>query len=249
METEGKTKRKQRPRRNFSDDSKAGAVALVLKEGKSVTQVSKDLDLTVSCVGKWVEQAGGSGQEHAQHADDRREGRAHQAAEGGSRAWPRARNSKEGDGLLRQGERVGSRSGGEGPVRRGEIVPRPARLVCGLLRVVPSPEERTRSKTKLKVLVNEAHTVEGRTYNGPRVHRSLKKQGVPVSRKRIVRLMQEDGLVGRARRRFKHTTDSDHACQWQPICSRATSPRARPTSAGWATPPSCSRSPGSSTSR
>ena len=64
---------------------------------------------------------------------------------------------------------------------------------------------------KLKVLVNEAHTVEGRTYYGsPRVHRSLKKQGVPVSRKRIVRLMQEDGLVGRARRRFKHTTDSDH---------------------------------------
>ena len=32
METEGKTKRKQRPRRNFSDDFKAGAVALVLKE-------------------------------------------------------------------------------------------------------------------------------------------------------------------------------------------------------------------------
>ena len=31
-----------------------------------------------------------------------------------------------------------------------------------------------------------------------------------MSRKRIVRLMQEDGLVGRARRRFKHTTDSDH---------------------------------------
>ena len=64
---------------------------------------------------------------------------------------------------------------------------------------------------KLKVLVNEAHAVEGRTYYGsPRVHRSLKKQGVPVSRKRIVRLMQEDGLVGRARRRFKCTTDSDH---------------------------------------
>ena len=64
---------------------------------------------------------------------------------------------------------------------------------------------------RLKVLVKEAHTVEGRTYYGsPRVHRALKKQGVPVSRKRIVRLMQEDGLVGRARRRFKCTTDSKH---------------------------------------
>lgn len=64
---------------------------------------------------------------------------------------------------------------------------------------------------KLKVMINEAHTVEGRTYYGsPRVHRSLKKQGVKVSRKRVVRLMQEDELVGRARRRFKCTTDSEH---------------------------------------
>jgi putative transposase len=30
-----------------------------------------------------------------------------------------------------------------------------------------------------------------------------------VSRKRVIRLMQEDGLEARARRRFKHTTMSD----------------------------------------
>ena len=64
---------------------------------------------------------------------------------------------------------------------------------------------------KLRPLVNEAYSTEGRTYYGsPRVHRSLKKQGIRVSRKRVVRLMQEDGLVGRARRRFKCTTDSEH---------------------------------------
>ncbi len=63
---------------------------------------------------------------------------------------------------------------------------------------------------RLKVLVREAHE-RGRTYYGsPRVHRALAKQGVRVSRKRVVRLMQEEGLVGRARRRFKHTTDSNH---------------------------------------
>ena len=63
---------------------------------------------------------------------------------------------------------------------------------------------------RLKVLVHEAHLV-GRTYYGsPRVHRALKKQDVRVSRKRVVRLMQEEGLVGRARRRFKFTTDSNH---------------------------------------
>ena len=64
---------------------------------------------------------------------------------------------------------------------------------------------------KLKVPINTAHSDEGRTYYGsPRVHRSLKKQGVKISRKRIVRLMQENGLLGRARRRFKCTTDSNH---------------------------------------
>jgi putative transposase len=64
---------------------------------------------------------------------------------------------------------------------------------------------------RLKVLVHEAHR-RGRTYYGsPRIHRALKKQKVRVSRKRVVRLMQEEGLVGRARRRFKHTTDSQHA--------------------------------------
>jgi putative transposase len=63
---------------------------------------------------------------------------------------------------------------------------------------------------RLKVLVHEAHQL-GRTYYGsPRVHRALKKRGVRVSRKRVVRLMQEEGLVGRARRRFKCTTDSNH---------------------------------------
>jgi len=64
---------------------------------------------------------------------------------------------------------------------------------------------------RLKVLVHEAHQ-HGRTYYGsPRVHRALKKQGVPVSRKRVVRLMQEEGLVGRVRRRFRCTTDSKHS--------------------------------------
>jgi transposase InsO family protein len=47
-------------------------------------------------------------------------------------------------------------------------------------------------------------------YGSPRVHRALKKQGIPVSRKRVIRLMQEGGLVGRPKRRFKCTTNSNH---------------------------------------
>jgi transposase len=57
METEDKPKRQQRARRSFSDEFKTGAVALVLKEGKSITRVAKELDLTASSLGRWVEQA------------------------------------------------------------------------------------------------------------------------------------------------------------------------------------------------
>ena len=44
----------------------------------------------------------------------------------------------------------------------------------------------------------------------PRIHEDLLEQHEHVSRKRVVRLMQEDGLVARARKRFKCTTMSDH---------------------------------------
>ncbi len=63
---------------------------------------------------------------------------------------------------------------------------------------------------RLKVLVHEAHQQGRKYYGSPRVHRALKKQHVRVSRKRVVRLMQEEGLVGRVRRQFRCTTDSDH---------------------------------------
>lgn len=63
---------------------------------------------------------------------------------------------------------------------------------------------------RLKVLVHEAHDLGRKYYGSPRVHRALQKQDVRVSRKRVVRLMQEEGLVGRVRRRFRCTTESDH---------------------------------------
>ena len=54
MET---TKKPRRQRRQFTDEFKAGAVRLVLEEGRSVTSVAKDLDLTQSALGEWVNRA------------------------------------------------------------------------------------------------------------------------------------------------------------------------------------------------
>ena len=44
-------------RRQFTAEFKAGAVRLVLDEGKSVATVARDLDLTPSSLAGWVKQA------------------------------------------------------------------------------------------------------------------------------------------------------------------------------------------------
>ena len=56
MSTMADTKRK-RSRRSFTEEFKAGAVRLVLEEGKSVGAAARDLDLTESSLRNWVEQA------------------------------------------------------------------------------------------------------------------------------------------------------------------------------------------------
>ena len=50
-------KMSRRTRRNFTDEFKAGAIRLVLDEGKTVAQVARDLDLTETAFRKWVERA------------------------------------------------------------------------------------------------------------------------------------------------------------------------------------------------
>jgi transposase len=52
-----KGSRPQRVRRSFTDEFKAGAVRLVLDEGKTISQVGRDLDVSQSVVGNWVKQA------------------------------------------------------------------------------------------------------------------------------------------------------------------------------------------------
>jgi putative transposase len=63
---------------------------------------------------------------------------------------------------------------------------------------------------RLKVLVRASFTASHQRYGSPRVHEDLREQDEHISRKRVVRLMQEDGLQARPRKRYKLTTVSDH---------------------------------------
>jgi transposase InsO family protein len=67
-----------------------------------------------------------------------------------------------------------------------------------------------RRDRQLRVAVRAAFEGSRQRYGSPRIHRDLVEQDLRVSRKRVVRLMQEEGLQARARKRFKVTTMSDH---------------------------------------
>ena len=56
MATMAETK-SRRTRRSFTDDYEAGAVRLVLDEGKTVAAAARDLGLSESALRNWVEQA------------------------------------------------------------------------------------------------------------------------------------------------------------------------------------------------
>jgi transposase len=56
METES-TKKPRRVRRKFTEEFKAGAIRLVLEEGRSIGQVARDLDVSESNLRLWVDHA------------------------------------------------------------------------------------------------------------------------------------------------------------------------------------------------
>lgn len=99
---------------------------------------------------------------------------------------------------------------------RGEFY---VRLMCRVLEVSASgfyasrkrsPGARAIADERLMLNVRIAHERSGETYGAPRIVRDLRAEGTPVGQKRVARLMQEDGLVGRVPKRWVSTTDSNH---------------------------------------
>jgi len=70
--------------------------------------------------------------------------------------------------------------------------------------------EHTRRDEELGDIIRLIHRESRETYGRPRIHKELKERGIPCSRKRVARIMRENGLEARQKRRFKATTDSMH---------------------------------------
>ena len=95
----------------------------------------------------------------------------------------------------------------------------PLTKLCRWLGVTPSgfyawrqrpASTHAREDRRLKVLVQASFAESKQRYGSPRIHADLIEQDEQVSRKRVIRLMQEDGLKARTRKRFTLTTMSDH---------------------------------------
>ena len=101
---------------------------------------------------------------------------------------------------------------------RGEFK---VRLMCRVLEVSVSgfyaylrrpPSWRSLIDEVLMAHVRIAFAESGETYGAPRVLLELREAGLPTSTKRVARLMREDGLVARPRKRGRVvTTNSNHS--------------------------------------
>ena len=63
----------------------------------------------------------------------------------------------------------------------------------------------------LRAKLRASHAASGHRYGRPNLWKDLQEDGEAVSEKRVARLMREEGIQGKVRRRFKTTTMSDHA--------------------------------------
>lgn len=95
----------------------------------------------------------------------------------------------------------------------------PVAVMCDALGVSPSgfyaaqhrtPSARACRDEQLRLLTRAAFAETHGRYGSPRLFDELTDAGERTSEKRIARLMQEEGLVARAPRRYVVTTDSAH---------------------------------------
>ncbi len=91
--------------------------------------------------------------------------------------------------------------------------------LCRVMNVQPSgfyawlkrsPTARKKMDERLRVHIRASHKKSRKTHGSPRIHKDLKAEHLSVGKKRIARLMKEEGLRGDPPRKFRRTTNSKH---------------------------------------
>ena len=175
--------------------------------------VARDLDLTESAVRTWVERA----------RADRTKGRTGVTPE----ECEELRRLRKENRILREEREILRKAAhllrDRAAVRFEFIAAEKAHhslsRLCRCLRVTRSgfyawrgrPESARRRRDRhLKVLVRASFDASKQRYGSLRIHEDLLEQAERVSRTRVIRLMPEEDLKARVRKRYRCTTMSDH---------------------------------------
>jgi putative transposase len=95
----------------------------------------------------------------------------------------------------------------------------PLAMLCRVMLVTRSgyyawrkrkPSARSQRDAELLAKIRSFYKASGKRYGSPRIYDDLRADREQVSEKRVARLMRENGIVGKYRRKFKSTTDSNH---------------------------------------
>lgn len=73
-----------------------------------------------------------------------------------------------------------------------------------------SPARKRLTNAQLLALIKAIHQELKGAYGSPRMVRELRARGFPAAKPRVERLMRENGIRGRHKRRYRATTDSKH---------------------------------------
>ncbi|MGY6644050.1 MAG: IS3 family transposase [Salinarimonas sp.] len=193
-------------RRKFSREFKLEAVRLVKDRGVSVAQAARDLDLHENVLRKWI---GGGGLRSAARlsrpwSDEAGTARDRSAAQGSREGEGGARHPKKGRSLLREGSDM-----------RFAFIARHRRIwpvawLCEALDVSRSgfhawlnrsPSARSRHDEVLVTVIDRSFKSSDRTYGTRRVWHDVLAEGLSCGLHRVERLMRENGLRARSRRR------------------------------------------------
>lgn len=73
-----------------------------------------------------------------------------------------------------------------------------------------NPQRKRLTDAQMLALIQSIHAEFKGSYGSPRMVRELRLRGFPASKERVERLMQENDIRAKHKRRFKVTTDSKH---------------------------------------
>jgi len=98
-----------------------------------------------------------------------------------------------------------------------------------------TPSAHARRDETLRERIRRIHRESRGTYGAPRIQQQLRHEGLQTARKRVARVMAEDGLHGRQKRRFKKTTvaDAEATGLWDDLLERDFGPAERPLNQAW----------------